>query len=142
MVVSCVISRFLPSYILDIRFSSLDILNKESQPMNAEEKQKQEWRDRWNNGDVKFVPDLFDALSERDREVDRLKQDHKAYKETSEEIHQSFINKHNEWFKLYEENQRLRKALETIAQAEKLSMEHSTHYMQYIARQALAGEEK
>ena len=31
------------------------------------DEQLKEWRERWNNGDVKFVPELFDRLETSDK---------------------------------------------------------------------------
>lgn len=30
----------------------------------------QEWKDQWNNGDVKFVPELFELVEELQKELE------------------------------------------------------------------------
>lgn len=32
-----------------------------------------EWKERWNNGDVKFVPELFELVEELKEEIQELK---------------------------------------------------------------------
>ena len=46
--------------------------------------------------------------SKSQEKLEHLQREFDSYKETAEEIHQAFINKHNEYWKLYDENQRLK----------------------------------
>lgn len=34
----------------------------------------EEWREQWNNGDIKFVPDLFALAEAQEKEIENLRQ--------------------------------------------------------------------
>ena len=58
----------------------------------------EEWKERWNNGDMKFVPELFELVEQQQKEIDRMGK-------------MPFIEVNNE---LREKVERYEKALQTI----------------------------